>query len=1093
MTKHLRSVINIISAVFISIPSFSQEILVKDINTEPAGLAPANVYSENFCKCGDYLFFSVPGKELWRTDGTAEGTISLGDLRKGLFEGFSGGMACADNNTLYFEASDGQRGWELWTTDGTKTGTKMVKDATPGNNDNWGVFIPFGLIGNTYYFLNDHDNNRVLDLWKSNGTESTTVTIPGFPAFSYVFHVGKSDTHHFFRGTNSVTQKEELWATDGTNIAKVLEGYTVFVTESIGPNVMFVAHNTADNTYSLWSSNGTDIGTYKVKDFDFRYLSSLKRFNDKLIFGVQGETWISDGTDAGTISLTTGYVDASVTIGNDLYGFGYDFSTGSHRLIKTDGNVVETFNMSSSGPGSLLMFHQIPQLGDGLYLQYSEDGVGQEVGVFNINSESFHLVKDINPGANGSWPRAWARLHDKIYFLADDGINGMEVWSTDGSAEGTSMLKHIVTETGNAFRSIYFSPIELVIGNNNLQLLVEPQATEHAIYTSDGTPEGTTSKFAFPFQGTLFGRINDELIYFSDRKFYKSNVTSNDVSLIKDVSADVSGHGYSATTYPALGDKLVFIFDTNYGNFSYGTEFWVTDGTDAGTHLLKDINPGLASGVSYEAALLGSKLVFQGTQPDTGSELWITDGTEAGTILLNDINPGATGSVPNGFATLGNKVIFGATESTYGGEVWITDGTPEGTKLLADIVPGATGSDARHFKAGANFVFFSAYDVENGWTVWRTDGTTEGTKKIIDVIPGNDKNNYPNMLSSVSDEFYFGANDEVHGQELWVTDGTTAGTHLIDVVPGAGGSNPSSITDIKGVAYFKADASLWRTNGTTPGTFKVSNLEPFKFVELNNWVYFTGFHPQYGVELFKVEFTKLAQEIVFDAIPDKTFGDPPFQIPALATSGLPITIASGDELTVTGSNATIVKPGTVKIVIRQEGDALFNAAEPVEHTFCIVPAKPTITVSTLNTGAPVLTSSANEGNQWFHNYDEIGNATEKTYVAEESCTFKVNVTIDGCTSEFSDDEIIVITGIEDVDDLVTLYPNPAQDYLKIQATASAGKIKVDILDVQGKAIEGFQVLPNELIVRSLEGYVPGVYLLKIDTDHGISYHKFVKE
>ena len=83
MTKHLRSVINIISAVFFSIPSFSQEILVKDINTEPAGFGPANVYSENFCKCGDYLFFSVPGKELWRTDGTPEGTISLGDLSKG--------------------------------------------------------------------------------------------------------------------------------------------------------------------------------------------------------------------------------------------------------------------------------------------------------------------------------------------------------------------------------------------------------------------------------------------------------------------------------------------------------------------------------------------------------------------------------------------------------------------------------------------------------------------------------------------------------------------------------------------------------------------------------------------------------------------------------------------------------------------------------------------------------------------------------------------------------------------------------------------------------------------------------------------------
>ena len=145
--------------------------------------------------------------------------------------------------------------------------------------------------------------------------------------------------------------------------------------------------------------------------------------------------------------------------------------------------------------------------------------------------------------------------------------------------------------------------------------------------------------------------------------------------------------------------------------------------------------------------------------------------------------------------------------------------------------------------------------------------------------------NYTNNLSSVSDKFYFGANDGVHGQELWVTDGTVAGTYLIDVVPGAGGSNPSLVTDIKGVAYFKADASLWRTNGTTLGTFKVSELEPFKFVELNNWVYFTGNHPQYGVELFKVEFTKLNQEIVMDDARRKKTGRSPFSNPGIRDIG----------------------------------------------------------------------------------------------------------------------------------------------------------------------------------------------------------------
>jgi len=1096
MIKHVRSILSAISmSLLISAPLFSQEILVKDINTEPAGFRASYDYTPLFCNCGDYLFFAVPGQELWRTDGTPEGTISLGDLTMGRTQGlFAGTLACDNNKTLYFQASDGQHGQELWTSDGTKSGTKMVVDVGP-NNENLYTFQAFGLIGNTYYFLNDHDNDKVLELWKTNGTESTTVMVPGFPAFTNVYHVGKSDTHHFFSSVNSVTQETELWATDGTaaNTIKVLEGYTMHTREGVGSNFMFAALNPADNTNSLWLSNGTDIGTYKVKDFGYQHLQQFHRFDDKLIFGVNSNIWISDGTEDGTVPLTTGLPEAWVTIGNHFYALGHDYSTGFYRMMKTDGIAVETFNMAASSLGIVNMYSEIPHVGDNLFLSYVEDGIGQEPGTFSINAGTFHLVKDINPGVGSAMPKCWGRLNDKVYFLADDGIHGSEIWSTDGSLAGTSMLKHIVTENGSAFR-MYPSEIELMSFSDKLQLLVEPVANKSAIYTSNGTADGTISKFEFPFSNsTLFGQVNDELIYFSDRKFYNFNIDTEDVTLLKDIANDVSGLGYHYTTYSNVGGKLVFRFETFYGNFSYGAEYWVTDGTEAGTHILKDINPGLFDGVSRESVLLGSKLIFQGTEPGAGSELWITDATEAGTLLLKDINPGATGSMPSGFASLGDKVIFGATESAHGAEVWITDGTLEGTKLLTDIVPGPTGSEARHFKAGMNYVFFSAYDGVNGWALWRTDGTPEGTLRIIDAIPGIDKGEFTNNLSSVSDKFYFGANDGVHGHELWVTDGTVAGTYLIDVVPGAGGSNPSLVTDIKGVAYFKADASLWRTNGTTPGTFKVSDLEPFKFVELNNWVYFTGFHPQYGVELFKVEFTKVSQEIVMDDLAEKKLGDLPFQIPASATSGLPVSITAGDELTLVDNHATIVSPGTVTLVIRQDGDALFNAAEPLAHTFCIIPARPSITVSGSHTGEPILTSSADQGNQWFHDDIEIGDATGKTYTPGESSTYNVRVTVDGCTSEFSADEVIIITGIEGAEANVALYPNPAQDHVKIQAPGSGGKVQVDIVDVQGRPIEGFEIISNDPIEHSLQGYRPGVYLIKIASSRGTSYYKFVKE
>jgi ELWxxDGT repeat protein len=461
-------------------------------------------------------------------------------------------------------------------------------------------------------------------------------------------------------------------------------------------------------------------------------------------------------------------------------------------------------------------------------------------------------------------------------------------------------------------------------------------------------------------------------------------------------------------------------------------------------------------------------------------------------VLLKDINPGTDGSKPEGFATLGDKVIFSATENQHGTELWITDGTSEGTVLLADLLPGSSGSEPKHFRTASSLVFFSAYDSQRGWTLWKTNGTATGTEMVVDIIPGSNKNNFTTNLGAVGGKFYFAANDEVHGQELWVTDGTEAGTHIIDVVPGSAGSYPGFVSDVHGVAYFKADVALWRTNGLPEGTFKVSELEPFTLTEMNNWVYFTAFHPDYGVELFKVEFTKLDQQVVVETIQAKTFGDAPFQIIASASSGLPLCITSEEELMIKDKTATIVKPGMAAVTVRQEGDALFNAAECTQ-TFCISPAKPIITVSNLDIGKPILTSSANEGNQWFKENEEIAGADDKTWAVEESGTFSVKAVVDGCSSVFSDDAMVLITGIERKESVLTFHPNPAQHQLTIQAAAEGGEIQIDILDIQGKRMDKFQIQPNESVDHSLHGYPSGIYLMRIATSTRTSYSKFIKQ
>jgi ELWxxDGT repeat protein len=106
--------------------------------------------------------------------------------------------------------------------------------------------------------------------------------------------------------------------------------------------------------------------------------------------------------------------------------------------------------------------------------------------------------------------------------------------------------------------------------------------------------------------------------------------------------------------FTALGDgRLVFRADDG----SSGLALWVTDGSTAGTTLLKDIHPGPGATFLDELAALGDgRVVFAADDGSSGIELWVTDGTTAGTTLLKDINPGPGSSSPRGFAALGDTL-----------------------------------------------------------------------------------------------------------------------------------------------------------------------------------------------------------------------------------------------------------------------------------------------------------------------------------------------------------------------------------------------------------------------------------------------------
>ena len=115
-----------------------------------------------------------------------------------------------------------------------------------------------------------------------------------------------------------------------------------------------------------------------------------------------------------------------------------------------------------------------------------------------------------------------------------------------------------------------------------------------------------------------------------------------------------------------------------------------------------------------------------GPRPDE-FELWRTDGTDAGTYLVKDINPNGQ-SNPANFQLFNGLVWFTADDGVHGREIWRTDGTEDGTTLFTDFNPGSAAS-APAILATPGYLAFVADD-GGGRRLWRTDGTVGGTSAL---------------------------------------------------------------------------------------------------------------------------------------------------------------------------------------------------------------------------------------------------------------------------------------------------------------------------------------------------------------------------
>ncbi len=233
----------------------------------------------------------------------------------------------------------------------------------------------------------------------------------------------------------------------------------------------------------------------------------------------------------------------------------------------------------------------------------ADDGVaGSELWKSDGTADGTVLVSDVNPGGPGSQPAGLCVVGTVLFFAATNGYFGRELWRSDGTTTGTRLVTDIVRRTGNSFPSLL-------------------------------TPLG--SILLFVAQDRISGGPGHGPELWRSDGFYTGTV------LVKDLVPGTGSPFNGLTTPIFMADDQTLLFSANDG--VAGMELWRSDGTDAGTVLVKDIMSGPGSGITSPAspALVGATLYFAANDGTHGQELWRSDGTEAGTVLVKDIAPGS--------------------------------------------------------------------------------------------------------------------------------------------------------------------------------------------------------------------------------------------------------------------------------------------------------------------------------------------------------------------------------------------------------------------------------------------------------------------
>lgn len=775
------------------------------------------------------------------------------------------------NNTLFAIINFG-----LWKSDGTESGSTLLKSFNYPSE-----LVGISKAGNVVYFT-EYLSSTNVRLWKSDGTVAGTVVVANVSG-GIINSIQMNGILYFVcSNSSSIT---ELWRSDGTETGTYMVkntnqyGWNFNKLEVIG-NTLFFVVNSPSTGFELWKSDGTIANTQIVKDIFVGNESSnpqnLLAVNGILYFSAQNasydyELWRSDGTETGTylVKNINPYYSSNPsnfqTVNNLLVFSAYDVTHGGEIWV-SDGTTTNTFLLKDIYPGSQTGYQQgyIAQLSsiNGAALFMANDGInGLSLWKTDGTANGTFMVKDLVPGNNDNFNIfnifTYQTLN-QVYFSVVNDSNYDDLWQSDGTTNGTFKVNSL-----NNNVVFYLKNSSIMVNNTTGNNFFFPAYDKEAgieLWKTDGTPSGllrvkdistggsqsSNIKKLSSINGYTFFSANNII---NGNELWRTDGTTTNTELFRDFTIGFNNSGNTEFGFMTLFKNQLYI-QTNIGNI------WRTDGTQFS--LFKSF-PGSGALGSYPSIAIGDNMFFVNTDNLNdhyyGYELFKTDGVN--TSLVKDINTGNfADSFPEKFCDVNGTLFFTANDGINGRELWKSDGTESGTVLIKNISSGANSTNFNEMISANGLVFFMT---DNYSKLWRSDGTESGTYQLYDA------GNYMGSMFSFNNKIYFAGFETAYDGELWESDGTSTGTKLTKNISPAYGSFPFGFVELNGTMYFNANSQFWKSDGTSNGTVLVSSaVSPYNLYNANGVLYFSAYSNNNGTELWQSDGTIAGTSLVAD-------------------------------------------------------------------------------------------------------------------------------------------------------------------------------------------------------------------------------------